>query len=293
MRFNYKILSHKVDWRQALLLAAAISGLLVASAQALFWTPTHLLIYQGQAAALVNGAVISQNQYRHQLELLEKAKASVLTKEERKAVLDHMIDNELLFQRADILGIARDHPNVRKAVLQEMIQLILDVPENRTPQSKKELKRFYQAHREWFAQQERLRVSRIYLHKDKGNKALRIAEAFRGGAAFDALAIQGDDVVINVPDHLLPIEALFQYLGEELTNEAKTMSIGEVKGPIFTKSGIHFLFLRDKRDKTIPSFDAILPEIERRYQIWHDQQMLNQYIQRLRRFADIDYPSAP
>ena len=269
-------------YRLFLLAAGASLGIALAGFEAVLFAPA-----MGDAAAIVNGVKISRASYAHALSVLSEVKREALSDKDRARMLDRLIEHELLFQRAEALGLARHQGNLRQAVIQAMINFILDEAEA-DPPDEAQLKRFYQTHRAWFKQEARLHVKRIYLPRDAAARARKIRAALDRGAAFEQLISAGDAVVVDLPDRLLAIDTLRQYLGPALAAKAEAMRAGQVIGPISDQSGIHFLHLRAKRPARLPPFREIKDQVERHYLNTRDQRVLDDYIQRLRDEAELE-----
>src|SRR5262249_60782483 len=66
------------------------------------------------AAARVNDALVSADDYARSLDALERDRRGGAVPSDRRLVLDRMIDEELLVQRGLELGLARQDARVRR-----------------------------------------------------------------------------------------------------------------------------------------------------------------------------------
>ena len=273
------------NFRRGLLLLGAVIGLSVAALEAV---TLRRAADGGDAAAIVNDVVISQSDYRKALGILSTARRGAMTEADRDHVLGRLVEEELLFQRAEEIGLLRSHGNLRAGIVRAMVQFILDDVALETP-SDDALRAFYKDNKSWFARNERARVSRIYLRTgaDAAKRAQEITEALRQGKDFDELAQKGDATAIEVPDVLLPREKLIEYLGAGLVEQLDQMKPGDISGAIRTPSGVHFLLLRAHEKVKLPRFEDIKPQVARYYMRRRDDEKLKNYIARLRDESEI------
>ena len=273
------------NFRRGLLLLGAVIGLSVAALEAV---TLRRAADGGDAAAIVNDVVISQSDYRKALGILSTARRGAMTEADRDHVLGRLVEEELLFQRAEEIGLLRSHGNLRAGIVRAMVQFILDDVALETP-SDDALRVFYKDNKSWFARNERARVARIYLRTGAGmaKRAQEITEALRQGKDFDELAQKGDATAIEVPDVLLPREKLIEYLGAGLVEQLDQMKPGDISGAIRTPSGVHFLLLRAHEKVKLPRFEDIKPQVARYYMRRRDDERLKDYIARLRDESEI------
>ena len=273
------------NFRRGLLLLGAVIGLSVAALEAV---TLRRAPDGGDAAAIVNDVVISQSDYRKALGILSTARRGAMTEADRDHVLGRLVEEELLFQRAEEIGLLRSHGNLRAGIVRAMVQFILDDVALETP-SDDALRAFYKDNKSWFARNERARVARIYLRTgaDAAKRAQEITEALRQGKDFDELAQKGDVTAIEVPDVLLPREKLIEYLGAGLVEQLDQMKPGDISGAIRTPSGVHFLLLRAHEKVKLPRFEDIKPQVARYYMRRRDDEKLKNYIARLRDESEI------
>ena len=271
--------------RGALLLAAVL-GLGLAFAEGLYFKPIPKA-----SVALVNGIAISTNEYNHALLVLSQARRSAVSAEDRKHVLQTMIDNELLLQKAKALGLSQSHPEIRRALIQAMVNFILDNSSSTATPTDEELKAFHQKHRAWFQASERLQVKRIYFSRENKARAQVVAQALareiNQGRAFAKLQKKGEHS-IALPSQPVPLETLTLYLGRELTRIASTLQVGKPSAMIETENGFYFLLVEKKLPALIPPFAQIKEQVKRQYKVSQDEKMLQDYIKNLRRQAQIE-----
>jgi parvulin-like peptidyl-prolyl isomerase len=271
--------SQKQNYSGVLLLTGALIGLGVAFFEAVF-----VRSLPEASIASVNGAAISKNEFNHTLLVLSQGRAGPLTQTERKQVLESMIDNELLLQRANQLGLAQSHPELRRALIRAMITFILDNADRAEP-SEATLRTFYQEHRARFQISERLQLRRLYFSLEHKAQAEQAAAKLKQGVAFSQL--KGDDI-IEPPRQPVPLETLYQYLGKAMTLKASEMKVGQPSPMLITDRGYFFLLVEKKIAAQVPLFSKVKQQIKREWEVYQDGELLENYIKTLRSQARIE-----
>ena len=180
-------------------------------------------------AARVGGAEISKEKYLLQLDGLNSDKRVPLNKEDKAFVLERMIEEELLIQRAKDLGLFSTNTMIRGTVVQQMINMIisenfLDIVSN------SELELFYKNNKGFFTNADRLRLKQIYFSEEKGS-ALKKAEnlyleLIKGKSIYE-IDGEGDKSALEIPDVLLTLAKVREYIGPSLMQVAKMLQPGE------------------------------------------------------------------
>jgi parvulin-like peptidyl-prolyl isomerase len=196
-----------------------------------------------------------------------------LTLEQRKAILDDLVDQELLFQEAFGRGLYRD-PKVKRALVQQLLRTEVmarlkgdDVPEP-------ELLAYYEAHRAEFQIPEKAQVRRIFLRID----AQRDEAAARALAAdlrkqlqadpskFKALAEEHSDdaykrrggdmgYVDRVEDSPHP---------PELLERIFSIDVGRISEPFLAGGGVNLVLVSARRDAMERPFEQVKGSVIRK-----------------------------
>ena len=165
-------------------------------------------------AARVGGAEISKEKYLLQLDGLNSDKRVPLNKEDKAFVLERMIEEELLIQRAKDLGLFSTNTMIRGTIVQQMINMVisensLDIVSN------SELESFYKENKGFFTNADRLRLKQIYFSEEKGT-ALERAENFYleliQGKKADQIDAEGDKSALEIPDTLMTLTKVREYI---------------------------------------------------------------------------------
>lgn len=244
--------------------------------------------------ARVNGQLIRLEDYQRAVNGLAQDRRSGVDAEQRKLVLDRLIDDELLLQRALDLGLAHDDLRVRRSLTAAVIESVASEQEGVTPDDN-ELRAFYESDREFFTSPGQLRVRQIWLRAANAadatvaqQRAQQAVERLRQGEDFATVkAAVGDKELAPIPDALLPVSKLGDYLGPSAIRTAMTLAPGEVGEPVRSNTGYHVLQVVERNAAEPAPFDSVKSQVLAEYRRRAADKALRAYLEDLRRQADI------
>ncbi len=243
--------------------------------------------------ARVNDAPLLAADFERLVAGLESDTRSVANAATRQRVLDRMIDEELLVQRGLELGLAARDRRVRGDLSSAVIQSVVIEADERAP-SPVELSRFFDDEVAFFTQPGRLRVQQIFFRvrspDEDAAAASRAAKAFarlEAGEDFQAVRSDGDPVISQIPDVLLPETKLREYIGPAALQAATELDVGRPGKPVRSGVGYHILTLIEREAATTPSFTAFEPQIRAEYGRRAGDKALRNYLDELRIRADL------
>jgi hypothetical protein len=253
------------------------------------------------AVATVNGAVLRVVDYRRVLAALEGDRRNPVGDEERRFVLERLVDEELLVQRALELGLARSDRMVRSQLVAAMIT---SVTENAAVEEPDEaaLRTFHAEHGEWFAAPGRLRARQLWVRaapaRSEDEAQARAAEAaarLRAGEPFEAVATTlGDPLVAPLPDAPLPAAKLVEYAGPgALAALAAEAEPGAVSEPLPHAGGFQVLALVAREDLRHPAFEEVAEQVRAEWRRRAGDEALRRYLTELRERAEIRVAGPP
>lgn len=167
----------------------------------------------GKAAAKVNGEIITVQQVDHEL-----ARLRGLNEEQKKGaarqVLDRLVDQELLAQRARARGVDRD-PRVVQAIESSRRQILAQayleaVGAGAVRPTPEEVKQFYAAHPELFAERKLYRLQELAIGARAGLTTERLeAELKQAGSLNDVVAwLKREQIPFNASSTVKAAEQL-------------------------------------------------------------------------------------
>lgn len=282
-----------------LLLLAALGGLLLAALASLPGVNDPLL--DNGVIARVNDRHIDRSEYARAYKALMDDKTKAPTAADRKLVLDRLIEEELLVQRGEEIGLIDGDASVRKAVAMSVIEFIL-AQSDKAPISELDLKNFYESNKDRFAPAARLQIERIFLRQmdAQGRKVLSdaqitrkldsVRQALRSGEPFNKVAARMSDPILpELPRTMLVRSKMQDYLGPKLTAMAAQLPSGAITDAIADGAGWHFLRVVRNQPAKPPAYNNIQPQLKQALQRQRDDEALRTYLDWLRQRAAIDY----
>ena len=214
----------------------------------------------------------------------------------RRRVLDRMIDEELLVQRALDMGLAVIDRRVRGELTSGIIDSIVVETDGNEP-STRDVERHYEDNVEFFTRPGRLRARTIYFSsrrdgQDERETAFDRATAARArliaGEAIAAVETAlGDRQISPVPDTLLPASKVRDYVGPSVLAALMPLEVGAWSELVVTSSGVHLAMPIDRDAPIVPALaeveDLVRQDLKRR----RGDLALREYIDNLKAAAPI------
>jgi parvulin-like peptidyl-prolyl isomerase len=279
---------------QALLAAGAALGLALAAVGIMRPAGDRTDALPVGAVARVGDVLIRSDDYERLLAGLESDSRSPIDAEKRRFVLDRMIDEELLVQRALELGLARVDRRVRADLTSSLIASIVSEADAHEP-TESELREYYDQNRDFFTHPGRLRVQQIFFRVPMASdedaaraRAEGAREALAAGETFEAVrAHLGDAEISPLPDALLPATKLREYVGPTALRTAMELAPGAVSEPVRSGSGIHLLRLVQREDAATPPFEEIESQVRSEWRRRAGDRALRRYLDELRENQEV------
>ena len=242
-------------------------------------------------AAKIEDRIIPFERYKMQLEGLANDKRSPLTKKDKEYVLERMIEEELLIKRAIDLGMLENNPMARGTIVQQMIKNIISEGSRIEPEEK-EIIKFFEENIGFFTKANRLRVRQIYFSQDDfGDKAHQEAKnAFTRllkGETFDQVILSGSNSALKVPDTLMNLSKVREYIGPSLMREAQLLKPGQFSEPKKVSDGYKIIYLVDREDAAKPEYSNIRSSVLSEFSKRRDDQSLRTYLDNLKKWYDV------
>ena len=242
-------------------------------------------------AAKIEDRIIPFERYKMQLEGLANDKRSPLTKKDKEYVLERMIEEELLIKRAIDLGMLENNPMARGTIVQQMIKNIISEGSRIEPEEK-EIIEFFEENIGFFTKANRLRVRQIYFSQDDfGDRVLKEAKnAFTRllkSETFDQVALSGSNSALKVPDTLMNLSKVREYIGPSLMREAQLLKPGQFSEPKKVSDGYKIIYLVDREDAAKPEYFNIRSSVLSEFSKRRDDQSLRTYLDNLKKWYDV------
>jgi hypothetical protein len=276
--------------RLVLLAVGAASGLIMASTGLLSKNTNTQSTLPDHLIARVGNQDIPKERYQQLIKELAADKKSPLDAQDRQFVLDRLIDEELLILRGIELGLSTSSPEIRKTIAASVISQVATEAGAMLPQEDA-LLQLYQSDPEYFAKTGRYQLKWWRLPgTDAGalSKARSAYEELKQGKAIDAaMAAAGFRAETILPNDLLPLSKISDYLGPELSQQIAQMQTGSWSDPLVSNGDYHLLYLLDHQLGEVPEFEAIRPLVESEYLRRAGDRALRDYLGWLRTRSQI------
>ena len=244
-----------------------------------------------QWAAKIEDTIIPMDKYLMQLEGLAKDKRSPLTQSDEMYVLERMIEEELLIKRAIDLGMLENNPMARGTIVQQMIKTIIS-ENDRYEIPDQDLINFFEENIGFFTKSQRLRLQQIYFSNEEFSnssqkKAREAYEMLIDGEAFSKVSNLGSKSALRIPNTLMTLSKVREYIGPSLMNLARNLEAGSFSEPVAVSGGYKIIYLFEKELIEPPSFRSIEDSVRAEYSKRMDDKSLRDYLENLKNWYDI------
>jgi peptidylprolyl isomerase len=275
-----------------LLAAGALAGV-AAAAASLLGPAGAAPSLPDDAVARVNGSIIRSEEYERLLAALEADRRTPLGDEDRRRVLDRLIEEELLVQHALALGLARSDRRVRADLVSAVLGSLAAAGDAYAP-GEDEIRAFYAENSDFFAGPGRLHVRQVFVavgpegEDAARERARRAAERLREGEPIEAVRAElGSPEVAPLPDAMLPPAKLREYLGPTALLVALDLAPGATSEPVRSAQGYHVLSLLEREAGGAPPLEEIVPQVRAELRRRADDRALRERLDQLRAEADV------
>jgi len=243
------------------------------------------------AAARVGERTIRRIDYERVLAGVEGDRRNPIDEETRRRVLERMIDEELLVQRALELGLAAIDRRVRGELTSGLIDSIVGEADADRP-SDVEVVRHFEDNIDFFSRMGRLHAQTIFFsprrdgQRQDGTAAERIAEAAsrldRGDDSSEVERLLGDPQVSPLPDGMLPPTKVRDYVGPIILNSLVELPAGKWSDPIESGSGFYLARVVGREARVVPAFEEVQGLVRQDLKRRRGDQALRLYLDDLR-----------
>lgn len=206
------------------------------------------------AVVTVNGHPIEQSELDRALVAVANDKRSPITQEDEDRVLARLIEQELLVQRGIEIGLVEQDRNVRNTIVASVVDHVLK-PTQSDPLDEADIRAWYEENADFFRSQPQMRLESLT-----------------------------QDGALSVPNSLLPVSTLSNYLGPTAIETALQTPVGET----FTASSGDMFMVAALRPSTVPDYASNISDIEFAYRRALGDQAFRDYLDWLETRAEIE-----
>ncbi len=219
----------------------------------------------------------------------------------QRDLLQSLVDKKLLYQEAVRRGLVED-PEIRRQV-DELLErlaiqaLLAQEEKGMGAAGEPELRAYYDAHRQEFAQPERLHLARMLARvgsaaspKERAQareRAARFAKRLATGEDIAKMAVEGDGAERSQRGDLGLVSP--GSLGDPALEKAafSLAGPGSVSGVIECSEGFAVLKLLERREARVPPFEEVRAQVEGRLAPQRKRKSFDELVARLRKSGDV------
>ncbi|MFW6023397.1 MAG: peptidylprolyl isomerase [Myxococcota bacterium] len=218
--------------------------------------------------AVVDGRPILRAEYERALRAVASDSDGLLSKADRRHVLDRLIDEQLLVQHGLELGLATRDRRVRADLSSAVIALVTARADDEAAEvTDAELRGFFDTHRDWFRTLPRLHVQQLFFRVGEGGDAAARRRAtaalarWRAGEARADLADEADAFDVPLPDGPVPSPKLRDYLGPTVVRAVVEAGEGDLVGPLRSGNGYHLVHVIARERGAVPPYEQVREQV--------------------------------
>lgn len=255
----------------------------------------------GEVLADVDGVPVGTTEFKEAAARRKPADGEKLSMEERKEVIDRLVDEKLLYKAALGKGLDKD-PKVQKVMVNTLLRQEVYANVRNSDFSDEELQAYYESHKDDFVVPEKVQIKRILVKVGKERseaEAQDIAKqahqrlkkdpsSFKDVAAKvseDPYRRRGGDVGF-VPRSGKP------GLSDSVVEKAFSMKVDQLSDPFLTDEGVNIILVANKRERVERTFQQMKGSVLRKVKNEKLKEMYEQYVANLRTGAKISIDEA-
>ena len=281
---------------------AIIIGLTLIFYETISFNDEFLQLKNRKAVALVNDVVISEDQF---LKYASNLGADIQPEDDveiLELLLERMIEEELLVQRGIELDLHKKDIGVRKEMIKQVIDFIIQVEKNQI--SEENLKDFYNKNIGKYTPIQKIQFQSIYINslnqesvllgtesdlKTLQPKLLKLYDELDTKDFLDIKYSYDENNFFEVPDKLINIKDCNLLFGKSICNQIASLNIDEVSQPIFFDNGYFIFKLVDQIKQEIDEnyYNEIREKVIFDYNNGLDDEKLKNYLKYLKDNSEI------
>ncbi|MGH6898526.1 MAG: peptidyl-prolyl cis-trans isomerase [Geminicoccaceae bacterium] len=194
--------------------------------------------------------VVDQATIDRLVEEREVLLARPLSKEERRAAIATLIDDEVLLREAWRRGLDQDAV-VRRHLVQKMRFILA---EDQAEPSEAELRAFLESNRERYRTPPTITLEQVF-YADRATAPADLLDRLQAGADPDDLGERLD--TLGATPTRYSLRDLIGLMGPEAARRIFELPVGDWDGPMPADNGVHFVRVLDQHPSAMPRFEEL------------------------------------
>ena len=281
---------------------AIILGIALIFYETISFNDEFLQLKSKKAVALVNDVVISEDQF---LKYASNLGADIQPEDDveiLELLLERMIEEELLVQRGIELDLHKKDIGVRKEMIKQVIDFIIQVEKNQV--NEEDIRDFYNENIGKYTPTQKIQFQSIYINslnkesvllgtesdlKTLQPKLLKLYDELKTTDFLEIKSKFDENNFFEVPNKLINIKDCNLLFGKSICNQIASLNLDEVSQPIFFDNGYFIFKLVDRIKQEIDEeyYNEIKEKIIFDYNNGLDDEKLKNYLKYLKDNSDI------
>ena len=266
---------------------ALIIGVLLISQELFQSKSSNQYLRQQNAVALVNDMTISEDQYIKYISTLGIDVIDENDEELLEIVLEKMIEEELLLQKGIELELHKFDIQIRKAIIQQVINSVL--LQNEEGVTEKELREYYENNKNKYQLSKLIHLDIIFLKSQREEDVNLLLEAISSIGFVESKKQFHQELFFSIPDRLISIKDCNQLLGKNICKDVFRLNLNNISNPIRYESGFLIIQIRNTNSNIVNNdlFKKLYDKILFDFKNSEDDKYFKDYIQYLKENANI------
>tara|TARA_A100001011_G_scaffold9047_1_gene10234 strand:- start:85 stop:957 length:873 start_codon:yes stop_codon:yes gene_type:complete len=266
---------------------ALIIGVLLVSQELFQSKSSNQYLRQQNAVALVNDMTISEDQFIKYISTLGIDVVDENDEELLEIVLEKMIEEELLLQKGIELELHKFDIQIRKAIIQQVINSIL--LQNEEEVTEKELREYYENNKNKYQLSKLIHLDIIFLNSQREEDINLLFEAISTIGFAETKKQFHQELFFSIPDRLISIKDCIQLLGSNICKEIFELNLNDISNPIKYENGSLVIRIRNTNRDIVDNdlFNRLYDKILFDFKNSEDDKYFKDYIQYLKENANI------
>ena len=266
---------------------ALIIGVLLVSQELFQSKSSNQYLRQQNAVALVNDMTISEDQFIKYISTLGIDVVDENDEELLEIVLEKMIEEELLLQKGIELELHKFDIQIRKAIIQQVINSVL--LQNEEEVTEKELREYYENNKNKYQLSKLIHLDIIFLNSQREEDINLLFEAISTIGFAETKKQFHQELFFSIPDRLISIKDCVQLLGSNICKEIFELNLNDISNPIKYENGSLVIRIRNTNRDIVDNdlFNRLYDKILFDFKNSEDDKYFKDYIQYLKENANI------
>ena len=252
----------------------------------------------GEVLATVNGMSVGSVEFEAAASRVTPADGKSLSLDERKEVLDRLVDDKILYQEALRRGLDKD-PKVQKVMVNTLLRDEVYANVKNSDFTDAELEAYYQTHVEEFVVPEKVQIKRILIRvtdERSSEEAKAIADSVRADLAGDPAGRFKDAATEHSEDPYRRRGGDVGFvsrdgkpgLDQEIVDKAFTLDVNQLSEVFESTDGWNILYLANKRERVERTFLQMKGSVLRKVKNDKLKEMYDAYVAGLKQGATVE-----